>query len=776
MTAPLTITKRNGTREPFDMAHVRRALQFATDGLPIDPVELEAEAAIAWHDGIAVDEIQASLIRTALQHLDPDHPDWDRVAARLVRYDIYNRAQAARHLVAPGYGQYPALVHQFVAAGVYTDRLPATYSDADLSIAETWIDPARDARFRYAGLQLLLDRYVVHHPTLPLVELPQELFLSLALTLAIPEAPAVRLSYARAFYDALSQLDVTMATPTFANARRPHGQLSSCFVDTVPDSLEGIYHSLSTFARVSKSGGGLGSYLGHVRAERSAIQGVPGVAKGVLPWMRLYNDTAVAVDQLGQRSGAVTLWLDIWHPDVLDFIEARTPQGDERRKARDIFPGLCIPDAFMRAVQADDAWHCFDPHTVEQTLGFRLEDVYGDAWDARYAQCVAHPDLPRTTIPAKTLWRAVLQAIHRSGTPFLFFRDTVNRTNPNAHAGMVYSSNLCTEVIQNQSPSEPAPPVSTADDQVLQTITPGDLVVCNLASIHLGHMHTPADIDRTVPLVVRMLDNVITLNHLPVPQATRTNTRYRAIGLGVHGYQQYLVQHGIAWESEAHIQEADALFERIAYRALDASADLAEERGAYPLFPGSGWATGHIFAQRGYTSDAWQALQARIQRTGLRNGYLLAIAPTGSTSILADATPGIDPVFDHIWREDKQGFAVSRIAPGMTPDTRQAFNTAHHTDQTWSIRAAAARQRHLDQGQSLNLYRTPTMDARQLSAWYQLAWETGVKTVYYFRNFRPDAPLVDPSPTTPAVSTHPTPTDTAPTATAPTIVCLGCEL
>ncbi len=1151
----LTITKRNGQREAFDMAHVRKALAFATHELPVDPVTLEAEAAIAWHDGIGVDEIQASLIRTALHHLDPDHPAWDQVAARLLRYDLYNRAQATRGLAEPGYGDYPALVQRLVKEGQYTDDLITRYTPEDLATAGRWIHPERDDRFRYAGLQLLTDRYLVRTRDGQIAELPQEVFLGIALTLALAERPDERLAYAEQFYTVLSRLDVTMATPTFANARRPQGQLSSCFVDTIPDSLEGIYHGLSTFARVSKAGGGLGSYLGKIRAERSAIQGVPHVAKGILPWMRLYNDTAVAVDQLGQRSGAVTLWLDIWHPDVLDFIEARTPQGDERRKARDVFPGLCIPDAFMRAVQADLDWHLFDPHTVRTQCGWSLEDSYGPEWDARYAACVARDTLPRTTIPAKTLWRTVLQAIHRSGTPFVLFRDTVNRTNPNAHAGLVYSSNLCvtgdtrlathrgylqaqdlfetgealhvtldtrttpaqtpgttidtaipmhqtaqcapifrvetqqgftlratawhpfyrmtadhhvdkipleqlrpgdrvliqsghgqhgsfhdpdlgwimgwmagddtwysdrracldfyhdkqrdtqhaeqriarvlaryglvihpmsiakgavltpkarhqdgaqrdripstplgdvlnlhgmtpttkhlvpecvwqgtettqiaylqgvyqsdgtvkivlsakagaiqlssthstllqsiqqilinfgvysrlystrpdhtnflpngrrgqrsytcraqwrldvtdragrewflthailnphshaklqhlhdqlqpksrqpkhrftatiraivpdgeeptydttqpthhslifngfvtgncTEILQNQSPSDPEAPTWTTADQITQSVTPGDLVVCNLASIHLGHMTTPADLDRTIPIVIRMLDDVITQNHLPVPQATRTNLRYRAIGLGVHGYQQYLVDRGIAWESEAHVAEAEALFERIAYRALEASATLAEERGAYPLFPGSGWEDGSIFQQRGYHGPAWDALQARLRTHGLRNGYLLAIAPTGSTSILADATPGIDPVFDHVWREDKHGFAVTRITPGITPATRDQFVTAHQADQAWSIRAAGARQRHLDQGQSLNLYRTATMDARQLSAWYQLAWESGVKTVYYFRNFRPEAPA-ERSSSSPDVSPE------IATSNPPAVACLGCEL
>lgn len=768
----LTITKRDGSREPFDITHVRAALRFATEGLPIDPVAVEAEAAIAWHDGIRVDEIQAGLIATALQHLSPDTPDWDTVAARLLLYDLYNRAQVTRRLPAPGYGDYPALVRALVEDGQYTADM-LQYTPDQLHTAGEWLNPARDRLFRYAGLKLLADRYLVRTADQRVAELPQEVFLGIALTLALAEAPAERLIWVRRFYDTLSRLDVTLATPTFANVRRPHGQLSSCFVDTVPDSLEGIYHSLSTFARVSKSGGGLGSYLGKVRATGSPIRGIPGIAKGVMPWARLYNDTAVAVDQLGQRSGAVTLWLDVWHADVQDFLEARTPQGDERRKARDIFPGLTIPDAFMEAVETDGPWYLFDPHTVEDRMGVRLEDAFDAEWRARYQACVSCPDLPRTTIPAKTLWRQILTAIFRSGTPFLLFRDTVARAHANAHAGRIYSSNLCTEILQAQSPSTPMPPAWDPDrQQIVQAVEPGDLVVCNLASIHLGHMQTPDDLDRTVPVAVRMLDNVITQNHLPVPQAARANARFRAIGLGVHGYQQYLVQRGIPWESEAHVAEADALFERIAYRAIEASATLAEERGAYPEFPGSAWDTGAYFRDRSYTSPAWQRLAQRVHASGMRNGYLLAIAPTGSTSILADATPGIDPVFDHAWREDKKEYAVTRIAPGLTPETRAAYATAHQIDQAWSIRAAAARQRHIDQSQSLNLYRTPTMDAKQLSEWYLLAWRLGVKTTYYFRNLRIEA--VDPAPApSPATSA---PATSAPTPAAPAIACLGCEL
>lgn len=765
----LMITKRDGQREAFDVGHVRAALAFATKGLPVDAVALEAHAAVSWHDGIDVAAIQASLIDAALQQVTPETPAWDLAAARLLLYDLYNRARVTRGLSDIGYGGYPALVEQLVREKMYDQALLRSYSAKELAEAGTWIRPERDDLFSYAGLQLLSDRYLVHARSGAVAELPQEVFLGIALTLAQAEAAEQRLSWAQQFYEALSNLDVTMATPTFANARRPQGQLSSCFVDTVPDSLEGIYHSLSTFARVSKSGGGMGSYLGKIRATGAPIRGVSGIAKGIMPWARLYNDTAVAVDQLGQRRGAVTLWVDVWHPDVQEFLDARTPQGDERRKARDIFPGLTIPDAFMEAVAADEPWYLFDPAGVEEKMGFRLEDVYDVEWRERYRALVASKDLARTVIKAKDLWRQILQAIYRSGTPFLLFRDQVNRMNPNAHVGQIYSSNLCTEILQNQSPSQPSPPVVNEHGHVVQTVDPGELVVCNLASIHLGHVHAPADIDRLVPLVVRMLDDVITVNHLPVPQATATNHAYRAIGLGVHGYQQYLVEREIPWESNAHVAEADALFERIAYRAISASTDLAQERGSYRHFQGSAWHTGAYFRDRGYDSRAWRELQQRVASHGMRNGYLLAIAPTGSTSILADATPGIDPVFEHVWREDKQDYAVWRLAPGLTSESRDRYVTAHQADQAWSIRAAAARQRHLDQSQSLNVYRTASMDAQTLSEWYQLAWSLGIKTIYYFRNFKPQAAPAS------VVKTESTASAEGISAGSP-ILCLGCEL
>lgn len=756
---------------PAGFEAVRAAILFAAQGLPVDPADVEAEVGTHRLGEVSFAEATDSLIHSALRRLTPEAPHWDSFAARLFLYGLYEEARATRGLPKPGYHDYPGLVKLLVEQGQYDGALLDVYGEQGLAEAASWIDSSRDLLFSYAGLRLFAERYLVRTSDGRVAELPQEAFLGVALTLARAEPPSQRLLWARRFYDALSSLDITLATPLLRNARRPGGQLSSCFVVVVPDSLEGIYHSLTTFARVSKHGGGMGVYLGKIRSTGAPIRGVPGVAKGVLPWARLFNDTAVAVDQLGQRAGAVTLWLDIWHPDVLEFLELRTPQGDERRKARDVFTGLCVPDAFMEAVEADQTWFLFDPYQVQKHMGFRLEDSWGQEWRRRYAACVANSELPRREIGARELWRLVLRAIYRSGMPFLFFRDRANQLNPNGHAGMVYCSNLCTEIIQNQSPCEPQPPKEEGGE-VVQRIAPGTVTVCNLASINLGHVRSPSDIDRLVPLAVRMLDDSIEINSLPVPEAAQTNRNYRAIGVGVHGYHQYLLARGIAWESELHLKEADALFERIAHRAIEASCALAKERGPYPLFSGSDWQTGAYFSKRGYSGPAWQRLAAEVSAYGIRNGYLLAVAPTSSTSIIADTTPGIDPVYEKIWREDKRGYSVWRIAPGTRGIDAARIETAHAVDQLWSIRAAATRQRHIDQSQSLNLYRTPNMDAKLLSKWYFEAWRLGLKTVYYFRSFRPDEPGQQQGA---AAKTQPVPLLVVPQKEGPAM-CFGCEL
>ena len=695
-----------------------------------------------------------ALIRAAVELTSQEAPRWEMIAARLLDLSFMRHLAATRREL--GIASFGELVRYLTERGLYGDYILASYSVSELEEAAAFMVSERDELFAYSGLDLLINRYVIRaHDHTPL-ESPQEMFLGIALHLAMNEEPTQRLAWVKRFYDMLSKLEVTMATPTLSNARKPDHQLSSCFIDTVPDSLVGIYRSIDNFAQVSKYGGGMGMYLGKVRATGGSIRGFEGVAGGVIRWIRVINDTAVAVDQLGMRQGAVAVYLDAWHRDLPEFLNLRTNNGDDRMKAHDVFPAVCYPDLFWRMAEEslDQDWHLMCPHDILQVKGYALEDFYGDEWERRYRDCMADPRISKRRILIKDLVRLILKSAVETGTPFAFMRDTVNRANPNGHEGVIYCSNLCTEITQNTSAIEEVTREVVTEDGdtvVVTTTRPGDFVVCNLASLSLGRL--PVEDDETmghvIETAVRALDNVIDLNFYALPYARITNHRYRSIGLGVSGYHHMLARRGISWESEDHLAFADEVFERINYHAIRASERLAEERGAYGLFEGSDWQTGAYFAKRGYCSlsgevaevregamgsERWGELAETVARNGVRNAYLLAIAPTSSTSILSGTTPGIDPIMRKFFLEEKKGSMLPRVAPELSPRTYWYYKPAHYIEQTWSVRAAGVRQRHIDQAQSMNLYITNDYTLRQVLRLYLEAWRRGVKTIYYVRS------------------------------------------
>ena len=695
-----------------------------------------------------------ALIRAAVELTSQEAPRWEMIAARLLGLSFMRHLAATRREL--GIASFGELVRYLTERGLYGDYILASYSVSELEEAAAFMVSERDELFAYSGLDLLINRYVIRaHDHTPL-ESPQEMFLGIALHLAMNEEPTQRLAWVKRFYDMLSKLEVTMATPTLSNARKPDHQLSSCFIDTVPDSLVGIYRSIDNFAQVSKYGGGMGMYLGKVRATGGSIRGFEGVAGGVIRWIRVINDTAVAVDQLGMRQGAVAVYLDAWHRDLPEFLNLRTNNGDDRMKAHDVFPAVCYPDLFWRMAEEslDQDWHLMCPHDILQVKGYALEDSYGEEWERRYRDCVADPRIPKRRILIKDLVRLILKSAVETGTPFAFMRDAVNRANPNGHEGVIYCSNLCTEIAQNTSAIEEVTREVVTEDGdtvVVTTTRPGDFVVCNLASLSLGRLPVEDDetMGRVIETAVRALDNVIDLNFYALPYARITNHRYRSIGLGVSGYHHMLARRGISWESEDHLAFADEVFERINYHAIRASERLAEERGAYGLFEGSDWQTGAYFAKRGYCSvsggaaevregamgsERWGELAEAVTRNGVRNAYLLAIAPTSSTSILSGTTPGIDPIMRKFFLEEKKGSMLPRVAPELSPCTYWYYKPAHYIEQTWSVRAAGVRQRHIDQAQSMNLYITNDYTLRQVLNLYLEAWRRGVKTIYYVRS------------------------------------------
>lgn len=686
-----------------------------------------------------LDEKLQALIRAAVELASAEAPHWDKIAARLRYLDF------ARHLAESeakrGITNFVAKLRYLTAKELYGSYILENYTEQELRAASRFIVAERNHLYSYAGLDLLLSRYVIHTHHGVALESPQEMYFGIALHLAMLEEPSVRMDWVRRFYDMLSLQQVTMATPTLANARKPYHQLSSCFIDTVPDSLDGIYRSLDSFAKVSKWGGGMGLYFGKVRATGAAIRGFEGAAGGVIRWIRLVNDTAVAVDQLGVRQGACAVYLDAWHKDLPEFLQLRTNNGDDRMKAHDIFPAVCYPDLFWKLAKEDlDApWFLMDPHEIEMVMGYALEDFWGEEWEKRYRACVAEPRIDKRVISVKEIVRLILKSVVETGTPFAFYRDTVNRLNPNPQAGMIYCSNLCTEIAQNMSAVESVrTEIKTeAGDTVVQVTTrPGDFVVCNLASLNLGRIDVTSheELRSVVRTAVRALDNVIDLNEAPLAYARLTNGKYRSIGLGVSGYHHMLAKNAVRWESEEHLAFVDDVFSRINYAAIEASSDFAAEKGSYGCFAGSDWQTGDYFRKRGYESEAWQELAAKVRAQGMRNAYLLAVAPTSSTSILVGTTAGVDPIMKRFFLEEKKGAILPRIAPDLSMKTFWYYKSAHTVDQNWSVRAAGVRQRHIDQAQSVNLYITNDFTFRQVLALYIKAYEEGVKTIYYVRS------------------------------------------
>ncbi|MGE7715599.1 ribonucleoside-diphosphate reductase subunit alpha [Priestia megaterium] len=679
------------------------------------------------------------LILAALERISMEEPDWTYVAADVYLNELYRKAADNRgYNKKEKYGSFYQLIQELTKIGIYNKQLLKTYTEEEINEIASVIIPERDRLFTYIGLLTLADRYLATSHDKRVYELPQERFLIIAMTLMSQEKKENRTALVKEAYWALSSLYMTVATPTLSNAGKSYGQLSSCFIDTIDDSLRGIYDSNTDLATLSKNGGGIGVYLGHIRSRGSDIKGFKGVSSGTIPWMKQLNNTAVSVDQLGQRQGAIAVYLDVWHKDIFSFLDARLNNGDERQRTHDLFTGVCLPDLFMEKVEAREDWHLFDPHEVRKLMGYSLEDFYDEeegsgSFRTRYAECVNNEQLSRETVPAIEIFKRIMLSQLETGTPYMFYRDTVNRANQNRHEGMIYCSNLCTEITQNQSTTVVTEEI-TEDGKIIITKNPGDFVVCNLSSINLARAVTEDVLERLIPIQVRMLDNVIELNDLPVLQAKLTNQKYRAVGLGTFGWNHLLALKKIAWETDEAVAYCDELYEQIAYLTVQASMNLAKEKGAYPLFKGSDFESGAYFETRKYTSEAWSELRNEVQSNGIRNGYLMAVAPNSSTSIIAGSTASIDPIFRKFYSEEKKNYKIPVTAPDLSPATNWYYKSVYLIDQHWSIKQNAKRQRHIDQSISFNLYVQNDIRAKELLDLHMTAWKEKLKTTYYVRS------------------------------------------
>lgn len=757
------ITKEDGKRAlPFDKPRLLSFIYSITSRFPHLDSKEYAERMVRVIEGkptykasqITTRLLQEALDRTGIE--EGQHPNFQYVAAEIYLRSLYKQAATNRQYDAVDkYGDFYALVKHLTTEEIYSRSLLEEYTKEEIQHFGELIAPERDLLFNYAGLKTLTDRYTARNHVGDLYELPQERFLIIAMSLMINEkAGFKRRKLVREAYWALSNLYMTVATPTLSNAGKSYGQLSSCFIDTVDDSLRGIYDSNTDIATLSKNGGGIGVYMGKIRAEGGSIKGFKGIAGSLVRWIKQLNNTAVSVDQLGQRQGSIAVYLDVWHMDISKFLDLRLNNGDERQRAHDIFTGVSIPNIFMEQVEKRGEWYLFDPHEVKAFMGWKdaagnelgLEDYYDETDDKnadfrrRYDECIKHPLLRRKKVEAIEIMKSIMKSQLETGTPYMYYRDTVNRANPNKHVlgvgrTSIYCSNLCTEIAQNMSPTIVTSEILTEDGEIIVRKQAGDFVVCNLSSINLGRAYKDGALERLVPIEMRMLDNVIELNEdkIEVKQAVHTNRKYRAVGLGMFGWHHLLAQLRIEWESDAAVELADELTAYIAQLAIKASAELAQEKGSYKLFEGSEWQTGKYFERRGYEGEAWEEVKAAASK-GMRNAWLMSPAPNGSTSVIAGSTAATDPIFKAAYAEEKKNGKMPVVAPDINISNAKFYKSAYHIDQQWSIKQNAARAKHIDQSISFNFYVSNDIKATDMLELHMQAWKQGIKTTYYVRS------------------------------------------
>ena len=771
----ITVIKRNGRTEALDISKIQKYTSAAVEGLSnVSQSELEVDAQIQFRDGITSKEIQQTLIKTAVDKIDIDAPNWTFVASRLFMFNLYHQVNSFT-----GY----CSLEKYFQRGEKEGRLLLGLSDMyDLERLEKHIKPERDMLFNYLGVKTLYDRYLIKDSNSNPIELPQHMFMAISMFLAQREEN--KHEWAIKFYDMISTFEVMLATPTLSNARTTRHQLSSCYIGSTPDNIEGIFDSYQEMAMLSKFGGGIGWDWTGVRSMGSYIDGHKNAAGGTVPFLKITNDIAIAVDQLGTRKGAIAVYLEPWHIDINDFLDLKKNSGEERRRAHDLFPALWLNDMFMNRVQEDAIWTLFDPYDCKD-----LAKLYGEDFNKRYLELEEDETLIKERVKAKDLWKKILTSYFETGSPFLCFKDNANRANPNDHYGVIRSSNLCTEIFQNTEPNhykikfifengdsvsyeeeelvevdsgikKPAKKVTALDSLggmpiyvVEKEKVDGATAVCNLASVNLSRINTKEEIDRIVPIAVRALDNVIDLNFYPVEKVKRTNMRSRSIGLGVMGEAQMLAEQNISWGSQDHFDKIDEVMEAVSYNTISASSDIALEKGSYAEFEGSKWSRGimpmdhanaeviNLVDRGGLFASAyeWNELRDKVKKQGMRNGYLMAIAPTSSISILTGTTQAIEPVFKRKWFEENLSGLIPVVVPKLSPETWSYYTPAYDLDQRLLIKAAAIRQKWLDQGQSLNIFITlDKASGKYLNDIYMLAWKLGLKSTYYLRSQSPE--------------------------------------
>lgn len=711
------VTKRDGTTEPRDIGKIHKVTAWACLSLDVSQSELEMEANLLFFDGMKTSVIHDSLIQAAAGLNSIEKQDYAFVAARLLLQKLYKQSWNSV--------KYPTL-RQYVETGIAAKKLAPVLFDFDLETLNAAIDPQRDMQFAYLGLQTIVDRYLIKGAdNTTVIELPQHFYMRVAMGLAINEAD--KNARAIEFYDVLSKREFHNSTPTLFNAGTLHPQLASCFLNTVADSITNdagthrfasIFGTIEECAILSKYAGGVGTDWHRVRNMGGWIKGTDGQSSGIVPYLKIYNDTAVAVNQAGKRQGSFAPYIEPHHPDFYSFVDLKKESGDDHMRAHDIYPAVWMNDLFMQRKEDKGIWSFFSPKDYPE-----LHELFGAAFETRYLELEAAAKYTHQ-VPALDVWKKILSALFETGHPWITFKDEINRRNPQQHCGVIHSSNLCTEITLN-----------TSDDET---------AVCNIGSVNMSVIESDEQLQRVVKTAMRMLDNVIDINFYGSDRAKTSNMRHRPVGLGMMGYTEWLVKQGIDWESQAHLDAADKMMESFSYFAIEASSDLAAERGSYSSFEGSLWSKGILpihtanpaavqLTTHTFASLDWNALEAKVKKQGMRNSNTMAIAPTATISNIIGTTPTIEPIFQRetVKKNMSGSFIVtdSSLRHGRPELCKEAFDI----HPLWIIKAAAVRQKWLDQAQSTNIFVKADVKGKELDEIYTTAWRLGLKTTYYLR-------------------------------------------
>ncbi len=734
------VTKANWKTEPFSWDKIeqfyKRVCYWYNVKCPYKALEENLRTYIV--DDIKTKDITKMIIKSAIDLISPQNTAWQMIAGRMMIKNLYQQWSRTTNLPsADAYissGYLSSLIHLYTDRELYNEKILATYSEEDIEELEQYINPSYDFNYNHWTMLTYEKRYLLNREELGIRELPQHMYMVNAMFLSIPEDDENRIEFVKNLYDATATGEISLPTPTLLNARTPNSQLSSCFILTPADDLRSIYHNIENMAQISKNWGGLWVYLGNIRSRGATIKGIYWLSWWVSPWIKVINDTAMAVNQMGKRNWAISVTLDVFHKDIYSFLDLQTETGDIRWKSFDIFPAVSFPDLFFKRMEEWKHWSLFCPKEVEDAYWRRLQDHFGEDFNTFYEELEQDKEMKlRETVPAKDLFKTYLKAVVETGMPYSFYRDTVNKLNPNKHAGNIYCSNLCTEIAQNQSENNFL--VEEEDDWIITIkYQSGDTVICNLASINVAKVNDRESIARVVPIAMRTLDNVIELNAYPLQEARISAEKYRAVWLWMMGLAQYFADNKIMYGSEESVEATDTLFKNLAYQTLRSSVDLAKERWAYPAFEGSEWSKGQAYWQD-VKEIFWEELANDMKNFGTRFWYHSSPAPNTSTGIVVGTTAGLVPVYRKYFVETNKVAPTVVVAPNLSEENFWFYPEYTNMELGNIIDVIAQAQKWIDQSISFEWLINPTkVSPKDLYSYFIKGWKAWLKTVYYVRS------------------------------------------